>query len=255
MEKLFNNSAFAHILEEIFLYLKIEDLKNCRGVSKNFKAVLDQPTFWLKKNQIDGVIQKPFVKFWMNLIQMTHGTELEDNLMKAMIVINAKDINNEDVEPMAELVKIGDLVLMKFVLDNQEKLELASLENLLIPKNGETANAMTPLHLAVDLGNTEMVKLMALYYKNMNCDDYWKRSPLHYAAINGDLKMMKTLLPLVDNVYPTDPMRHTPSLILRVASHLEKHAEALEYFYSYVQEIIRTGKGTQYDNLPLVLKS
>ena len=253
MEKLFNNSAFAHILEEIFLYLKIEDLKNCRGVSRNFKAVLDQSTFLLKKNQIDGVIRKPYVKFWMNLIQMVHDTELENNLTKALRAIYAKEKNTVDVEPMAELVKIGDLVLMKFVLDNLEKLELASLETQL--KDGRT-----PLHMAVDLSNTEMVKLMAPYYKNVNCVDNFKRSSLHYAAANGDMEMMKILLPLVDNIYPKDYLRVTPSMFL-YGSALgfggvsEKHANVLKYFYGYVEQVKSTRKGLQYDNLPASIKS
>ena len=116
MENIFNNPAFAHILEEIFLNLKIEDLTKCRKVNRNFKAVLDQPTFWLKKNQIDGVIRKPHFKFWMILIQMVHDTELENNLNKALRAINAKENNTVEVDPMAELVKIDDLVLMKEAL-------------------------------------------------------------------------------------------------------------------------------------------
>ena len=254
MENIFNNPAFAHILEEIFLYLSIEDLKNCRGVSKNFKAVLDQPRFWLKKNQIDGVIRKPYVKFWMNLIGMIHATELENNLTKALVAINAKD-NNLDVDPMAEFVRIGDLALMKFVLDNTEKLQLGSLETHFLTPDGKT-----PLHMAVDFGNIEMVKLMAPYYKNMNCVDYFRRSSLHYAAVNGDINMMKTLLPLVDNIYPVDKWNLTPStflygMALGFSGTSEKHADVLKYFYSYVEEVKRTRKGPQYDNLPASIKS
>ena len=253
MENIFNNPAFAHVLEEIFLNLKVEDLLNCREVSRNFKAVLDQPTFWLKKNQIDGDIQKPYIKFWMNLIQMIRETGLKYNLLKALVTINAKKYKDINMEPMAELVKIGDLDLMKFVLDKREKLEVESLETQL--KNG-----MTPLHMAVDLSDTKMVKLMAPYYKNMNCVDIFKRSSLYYAAVNADMEMMKTLLPLVENVYPQDRLGLTPSMFLYgvglgFGGTSEKHADVLKYFYSYVEEVKRTRKGPQYDNLPASIKS
>ena len=153
---------------------------------------------------------------------------------------------------MAELVKIGDLVLMKFVLDNLEELQIGSLETQL-------GNGKTPLHMAVDFGNTEMVKLMAPYYENMNCVDNFRRSSLHYAAANADMEMMKTLLPLVDNVYPKDNLRMTPSMFLYGSSlgfggTSKKHADVLEYFYKYVEKVRSTRKGPQYDSLPSSIK-
>ena len=49
MEVITSNSGLHHISEDIFQFLDINSLMNCRLVKSSWKDVLDQPIFWLKK--------------------------------------------------------------------------------------------------------------------------------------------------------------------------------------------------------------
>ena len=87
MEEIFCNSAFAHILESIFLHLEPQDLKNCRKVNTNFKNVLDQPFLWLKIYQAKGIFeQSQNFNLWETLVKLTNRTTLGKNGLGVEIV-------------------------------------------------------------------------------------------------------------------------------------------------------------------------
>ena len=106
MEKVLTNAAFAHILEEIFFNLESKDLANCMKAGPHFKAILDQPTFWVKKNQTDGLIEEPMVKLWMNLVQLVKGTKLHKNLARALQILNLIPKETKIDEPIGVLVRL-----------------------------------------------------------------------------------------------------------------------------------------------------
>ena len=254
MEKVLINPAFAHILEEIFFNLETEDLSNCMKASPHFKAVLDQPTFWLKKNQIDWSIEKPMVKLWMNLVQLVNGTKLDKNLVRALQILNVLPIKTIKLdEPIGVLVRIGDIELMKYILDNLDKLEYGGLETRL-------ESGLTPWLVAIDQGDEEMLKLLV-----NTKDKLTHKTALHYAANDGDFGMMQFLLPLVDDLFSQDENRMTPLMYLKRSAFgngnrngtkvtSRKHLEILKYFHDYVDEIISAEKMPQYENLPFLIK-
>ena len=51
------------------------------------------------------------------------------------------------------------------------------------------------MHLAVLEGNAMLTRILLQDYKaNANCVDYKNNTPLHYAVINSNLKIVKILL-------------------------------------------------------------
>ena len=169
-------------------------------------------------------------------------------MARALQILNVLPIKTMKLdEPIGVLVRIADIDLMRFVLENLDKLEYRGLETHL--KSG-----LTPL---LDQGDAEMVKFLV-----NTKDKLTNKTALHYAANDGDLIMMKFLLPLVNDLFPKDKYRITPAKYLnrsafgtrnRVTS--QKHADTLEYFHNYVDDIISTKKMPQYDNLPLLIKA
>lgn len=53
----------------------------------------------------------------------------------------------------------------------------------------------TPLHIAVNEGNSMLTRILIQEYKaNADCVDYKNNTPLHYAVINSNIKIVKIIL-------------------------------------------------------------
>ena len=51
MEKIIRNPGLQHIIEQVFLNLDVEDLKNCGQINESCKKIVENPMIWLKKHR------------------------------------------------------------------------------------------------------------------------------------------------------------------------------------------------------------
>ena len=57
MEIITKSPGFKHIAEDIFSLLEKKNLLECRAVDKSWKQILDEPRFWLKKQNRHDLLE------------------------------------------------------------------------------------------------------------------------------------------------------------------------------------------------------
>ena len=230
MEEIFCNSAFAHILESIFLHLEPQDLKNCRKVNTNFKNVLDQPFLWLKIYQAKGIFeQSQNFNLWETLVKLTNRTTLGKNVAKCLMNLNdylkSFKIRTEIIAfftPFHVVAHQGsDLELMEFMVDNLTEFGYESLDQCL------DGYGFHPLHKIVkNNGNEEMIKFLIRNIKNVDVKTKpgcW--TPLHWAVIRENLEAVKLLLANGADPESKDFISYTPIMYARIL----RNEEILDY--------------------------
>jgi ankyrin repeat protein len=109
-------------------------------------------------------------------------------------IANTLDVMDDDLDNIMELDYVGKSPLhIAIEQDNLEMVELL-LEynaNTEIP----TSNREYPVHLASQLVNNEnIMELLIDYGVNVNHQDDFGRTALHYAIMNGNITMMEMLI-------------------------------------------------------------
>ena len=88
MDLFTTNYGFLHISEDIFKALDHKSLLSCRSVNQSWKAVLDNPRFWIKKltTKMSKFDTSKFeAQLWKELLQkirIQKNTSLEENMVK-----------------------------------------------------------------------------------------------------------------------------------------------------------------------------
>ncbi len=133
-----------------------------------------------------------------NLVQYLQQTQLiiDKQLLIAIgnsdlskvrgLVAQGANIDTNDKNgntPLYSAAEIGDLNLVKLLLDNGANIEA---------KNGEYQ--ATPLHGAVENYRLDVVKLLLNCGANVNAEDKGNWTPLHYAADTNSLDIVKVLV-------------------------------------------------------------
>ena len=217
MEQIFCNPAYSHILEEIFLKLEPQDLRNCRKVNSYFKNVLDQPLLWFKINQAKGIFEYgPNFNSWKTLVKLTSRTILGKNVVKLLTILN--EIGESSFTPLHEVADQGsDLELMEFMVDNLKEFGYESLDQCL---DGYGCHL---LHKIIkNNGNVEMIKFLIRNIKNVNFKTKpWCWTPLHWAVINENLEAVKLLLANGADPESKDFISYTPIIYARANRHEE----------------------------------
>ena len=155
-----SNPGFSHIAQNIIWRLDHKSQLNCRMVDQTWKAQVDQPYFWIKNLDYKKGQSKDLSKAWIDLVgEFAKGSYLKQELTKC---------------------------LMRFFAQYSSIPEYAR-------------NGIMPIHVAVPLGNTEIVKFIATKIKNPNPPkpDGW--TPIHLATDQGHAEIVNFLVSKVKN--------------------------------------------------------
>ena len=77
MEAITKTPGFQNLSEDILKLLDKESLMDCRMVNSSWKAILDQPSFWLKKMNMSDM-SKDAQNSWKMLAQKLD--DIDDNI-------------------------------------------------------------------------------------------------------------------------------------------------------------------------------
>lgn len=121
-----------------------------------------------------------------------------------------------------ELLRLGANINQKNVRDNtciyeQMKLEDWDMVSYLLAKEDVRVNERNTagksyLHLAVSMGNVELVKNLLIMGSAVNMKSNDGRTPLHFAAIHGEIDCAKLLIALGGDINEKDNHNNTPLL-------------------------------------------
>ena len=179
MEIFINNPGLQHLAEKIFLNLNLETLDTCALVNQSFKIFLENhPMFWLKKLIFEGRLKKSR-KDWTKAIHLTkNNTNLKTNLT----------------------------YYLKIILKNQSRLnfdvpcyidkDIVDEANIYQAKECGPKKAIDRYHY-----KPGFVQIFASAIKRPN---------LNWAARNGHIEVIKSLLPLADDYFDQCDFSWTP---------------------------------------------
>ncbi|KAM3929137.1 uncharacterized protein RB166_006918 [Leptodactylus fuscus] len=101
--------------------------------------------------------------------------------------------------------------------------------------NAKTKLGLTPLHLCAQNGFNHLVKLLVeTHLANIDIMSLTKRTPLHLAALNGQLDVCNSLLTMKADVYAADIQGQTP---LHLAAEND-HSEVVKLFLKHRPELV-----------------
>jgi ankyrin repeat protein len=125
-------------------------------------------------------------------------------------VVKVLEQAQKNIEALCSVVKNGNAQEVETLLQNllQELLDDPSSTGANVNIVGE--DGKTPLHLAVLLNKTEMVKILIGYSENVNIVDEDGKTPLHLSAQNNNKEIVDALIRAKANVNIKDKDGKTP---------------------------------------------
>ena len=181
METIICNPGLQHLAEKVLLNLDPWKLKICRQINQYCKQILQNPLFWLKK--------------FRNI-----STKYQKDWIKVLKKVKNSDKSNEIISYL------------------QWKLKKDPLEDFLCYTNPAIQDDFRKkIHLAVQYGHTEIVKILAPLRDNPNAPDEVGITQIYWATWNGYIgtEIVKILVPLTDN--PNAPNNNGETPIFKAA--------------------------------------
>ena len=233
------NSAFQHILENIFENLNIDDLISCQKVSPYWRKLLENPNFWLKNYKLEKTIYEIASSGNLEALQFLHPIFSKHSLLaksnrytdpsgNKAIHIACQEGHLEIVEFLTDSNQPSHWVLEQITLENRKdgaspfiyasfyghaKIVKHLLQSFykLVPRNRlkeyeskafRANSAEHAFHYAIEKGHIEVVKVFMEYEFELSLT--WKLNSdyiegIDSAAVHGHLEIVKYLLPYWEN--------------------------------------------------------
>ena len=262
MEIITTNPGFHHIAQDIFKNLDVKDLMACRRVNKSWKNILDNPIFWCSM-----LTPKNIRKSWETLVKTlmkNNGNyfEFQQKILLLLIKLFHKKNSKHPLElavEMAEEEKYPELV--KIILEHADpnsyiqneyhgtvtpiflgslyglhgtvEILLNKYESPMAPNNlGET-----PIHIAATNGHLEIVKLLVAHTDPTSVMTFNQLgyNPIHMAATNGHLNVIKFLVAYTETPNVNAPFQHTLKLTPIQIAFILGHHDVVEFLKEYCQ--------------------
>jgi len=114
--------------------------------------------------------------------------------------------------------KYGNSALVYAIQENSQKVSYYLSQSIDFNINNENNFGENPLMMAAFMGNTKLVKYLLENRKATVNKDGW--SPIHYAAIRGDLEIMNSLINVGANIDALSPNESTPLMYAARYGHI-----------------------------------
>ena len=236
------NSAFQHILENIFENLKIDDLISCQKVSSYWRKLLENQNFWLKNDKLEKTIYEIASSGNLEALQFLHPIFSKHNLLaksnrytdpsgRKAIHIACQEGHLEIVEFLTDLNQSKGWVLEQIILENRE-------------------DGWTPFHYASFFGHATIVKHLLQLFDELLTDevedkydeyglkafcDNSEEHAFHFAIIKGHIDVIKAFMEYyldlrLKRIFSSDYME---GIELAVA---HGHLEVVKFLLPYWEE-------------------
>ena len=220
MNSLFENPGLFHIGRKIIVNLDFKNQVNCRHVCRSWNTFIEYLSSKISKEHLTKLLEKFSERrslsysekvSWKRLIRCSCAN-FEDlrilNLYLQHVLIEnnfSRDKNHSNWNsPLKKFVFLGNIKMVKLIIENK----LDEIDK----------NDWTILHEAVECGHIEIVKYLRKiwYFSSWSIqrleENSLHRNPLHIASKNGNLEMVKILMPdpnngtLVSDRYGYNPL-------------------------------------------------
>ena len=228
---------FPHLAQNIFEKLDNQTVSNCRQISRNCNALInDQKFYWIRITE--NCLRDPEKSFIKILMQKNIPTVRKVALAarKYMYTLRKKYADYTGKVPLKSLhflaisgeIEIFKSVFESTLLRNHAK-ELVIIDDLVIEnreniltKNPADFRGITPLHLAVEFDQLEVCKFIIKNIKENNSKDFIRGStPFHYAAEMGHIEICQLMIENVKEENSKDNDGMTPLHLAAQNGHLE----------------------------------
>ena len=251
MEQILNNPGLQHITERIFYNLEFKDLMSCQLMNNSCNQILKNSMFWLKIWQLKKGLSKGNQKCWINAIQNAQKWPQKEFYIQSYI---------------KQVIRIGHFVDVPCYIDNQTLKRFSkrsSFSQALKKKNAgilqmlaaTTKNfnsrsysqsffirklyGMTPIEVAVNTGDTDIVKVLAPIIK-WDCtqtNELFDLPPITRAAIRGHTDIAKFLAPLTQYPNALDKYHGLTPIQTAIELAAEKgHDEIVKFLTPYIED-------------------
>ena len=238
---------FPHLAQNIFEKLDNQTVSNCRQISRNCNALInDQKFYWIRITE--NCLRDPEKSFIKILMQNNIPTVRKIALAAREYVyedtlntLRKKYVDGAGKVPLKSLMLTslhylaisGEIEIFKSVFEstllrNHDK-ELVIIDDLVIEnreniltKNPADFRGITPLHLAVEFDQLEVCKFIIKNIKENNSKDFIRGStPFHYAAEMGHIEICQLMIENVKEENSKDNDGMTPLHLAAQNGHLE----------------------------------
>ena len=243
MELISNNSGYWHIFEHIFAYLDFQDIRNCSFVNEEWKTILSNPIFCLKKCTREKLLNQNDATKWKRAIQITKNTKFQICVTKCLQKILQFGILNMPCFIDAGSIEGVERYLQSTFWSKFNIFEIAARENepgitqilsacSTTNPNAPNSNGWTPIHVAALHGHEEVIKVLALFSnEDPNAPNPQGWTPIQRAAYLGQAGIIKILAPRTENPNAPNPYGWTPMDLAVCHGHTEVIKALLPWCY------------------------
>ena len=154
------NSAFQHILENIFENLNIDDLTSCQKVSPYWRKLLENKNFWLKNEKLDRSIHEIAKSGNVEALQFLNTIFTKSKLLEKSRTCS--DASGRKAIHVA--CQEGHLEIVEFWTDSNHQYSKGWVLNQIFLEN--QTDGWSPIHYASCFGHAKIVKyVLKLFYK------------------------------------------------------------------------------------------
>ena len=199
METIISNPGLYHLAEKVFWNLDVEDLKICAHINQSCKQILQNPIFCLGKFKH---LSKENKEDWIKVIQSVNNSDggiaiisyLQWNLKRKAMVDLPCYTNPAIQDDFGKKIR---RICLKTISISDEDIEMVKIlapltEN---PNMMKSSGTLTPIHLAACNGHIEIVKILAPLIYTTNSSNAF--TTIHLAERSGHSEIVKFLTQFV----------------------------------------------------------
>ena len=250
MQKIIENPGLQHLAQRMLIYLDKTSIASFRFVNQDCKNIVDDPIFSLKKLSQLSDVPKDLIENWKKIIPKLLGNdsvkqEITLDLFKMYCTSNAK-YPLDLVYKLAKAKSKPDLVaailentnpksyiiVPEPLYGNLRPIHLAAgfgyvqVARNLIKRNSYLVDfqdeyGITPIHLAAQNNNLEMLQFLLSFSGNPNAPDNSGKTPIHAAALNGHFDVVQLLMSTTDTPNAFDSTGFTPIMNAAIRGHID----------------------------------